>query len=49
MGRKKQVERIINFSEKTAIDIGCGNGWALRKFISFGGKYDLVVIFSKND
>lgn len=27
-----------SFHNRVALDVGCGNGWALRKFIDFGGR-----------
>ena len=28
-----------SFYNKIALDVGCGNGWALRKFIDLGGRF----------
>ena len=38
-----------SFHNRVALDVGCGNGWALRNSIDFGGRAGMDVTFPKDD
>jgi SAM-dependent methyltransferase len=38
----KNIEDLQStFVNKTVLDVGCGNGWTLRKFIDLGGRFGI--------